>query len=102
MESRLITLIHLPPLKPSFSKWYDANTHYDFHCENPEHSIENCTTLMNRVQDLIQVGSVELEISEEQGRGGSQFSSFFRGKASVMKQAMRTRDEVPTAVKGKT
>ena len=68
--------IHLMPLKPPFSKWYDANTHCDFHCGNPGHSIENCIALKNRVQDLIQVGSLELETSDEQGRGGSQFSSF--------------------------
>ena len=97
MESHLITPIHLPPLKPPFLKWYDPNTHYDFHCGNPGHLIENCIALKNRVQDLIQVGSVELETSNEQEKGGSQFSSFSRGKTSVMKQG----DEVPTAVKGK-
>ena len=97
MESRLIMLIHLPPLKPPFPKWYDPNTHYDFHCGNPGHSIENCTALKNRVQNLIQVGLVELETSDEQGKGGSQFSSFSRGKTIVLKQG----DEVPTAVKGK-
>ena len=46
---------------------------------------------------MIQVGSVELETSNEQEKGGSQFSSFSRGKTSVMKQ----RDGVPMAVKGK-
>ena len=98
MESRLITSIHMSPLKPSFPRWYDANTHCDFHCGNPGHSIENCIALKNRVQDLIQVGLVELEASDEQRKGGSQFSSFFRGKTSVLKQG----DEVPTTVKGKT
>ena len=44
---------------------------------------------------MIQVGSVELGTSNEQG--GSQFSSFSRGKTSVMKQG----DEVPMAIKGK-
>ena len=97
MESHLITPIHLPPLKPPFPRWYDPNTHCNFHCGNPGHSIENCTALKNRVQDLIQVGSVELETSNEQGKGGSQFSSFSRGKTSVMKQG----DEVPTVVKRK-
>ena len=58
--------IHLPPLKPSFLKWYDANVHCDFHYENPRHSIENCTSLKNRVQDLIQVGLVKFETSDEQ------------------------------------
>ena len=51
---------------------------------------------------MIQVGSVESKTSNEQGRGGSQFLSFSRGKTSVMKQAMRTGDEVPTGAKGKT
>ena len=41
---------------------------------------------------------MELETSDEQGKGGSQFSSFSRGKTSILKQG----DEVPTAVKGKT
>ena len=102
MKSCLITSIHMSPLKPPFPRWYDPNTHCNFHCGNPRHSIENCTSLKNRRQDLIQVGLVELKTLDEQGNGGSQSSSFSRGKTSVMKQALRTRDEVPTATKGKT
>ena len=101
MESRLISPIHLLPLKPPFPKWYDANTHCDFHCGNPRHSIENCTALKNKVRDLIQVRSVELETSNEQGKDGSQFSSFSMGKTSVTKQAMRRMDEVLAAMKRK-
>ena len=76
--------IHLPPFKPPFLKWYDANAHCDFHCGNLGHSIENCVALKNKVQDLIQVGLVELKTSDEQGKGGSQFLSFFRRKTDVM------------------
>ena len=76
--------------------------HCDFHYGNPVHSIENCTSFKNIVQDLIQAGLVESKTSNEQRKGGSQFLSFSKGKTSAMKQAMRTGDEVPTAAKGKT
>ena len=89
------------PLKPPFPKLYDANTHCHFNCGNPGHSIENCTALKNRVQDLIQVGSMELETSNEQGRGKSQSSSFSKGKTSMTKQATRTMKEVSSPMKGK-
>ena len=100
MESRLITPIHLPPLKPPFPRWYDPNTHCDFHCGNPGHSIKNCTALKNKVQDLKQVGSMEFETSDEQEGDGSQFSNSSKGKASMIMQAMGTMDEMPTAMKG--
>ena len=51
---------------------------------------------------MIQVRLVESKTSNEQRKGRNQFSSFSRGKTSVMKQAMRTKDEVSTTAKGKT
>ena len=45
---------------------------------------------------------VELETSNKQVRGGSQFSSFSRGKTSVTNQATRTMDEVPVAMQRKS
>ena len=71
VKNCLITPIHLPTLKPSFPKWYDANMHCDYHCGNPEHSIENCTALKNIVQNLIQAGLVKCETSNEQEGDGS-------------------------------
>ena len=51
---------------------------------------------------MIPVGLVESKTSNEQRKGRNQFSSFSRGNTSVMKQAMRTGDEMPMAVKRKT
>ena len=71
LKSRLITPIHLPPLEPPFPRWYDSNAHYDFHYGNPGHSIENCTSFKNRVQDLIKTGLIKSKTSNEQKKGGS-------------------------------
>ena len=65
VENHLITPIHLSPLKPLFPKWYDTNTHCDFHCGNPRHSIKNCIALKNRVQDLIQARLMKFETLDE-------------------------------------
>ena len=59
MKDRLITLIHLLPLKPPFPRLYDTNAHCDFHGENPGHSIENYTAFKNKVQDLVQAELVK-------------------------------------------
>ena len=102
LKSYLITPIHLPPLEPPFPRWYDSNAHCDFHCGNPKHSIENCTLFKNRVQDFIQAGLLKSKTSNEQRNDGSQFSSFSKGRTSVMKQATRTMDEMPTIARGRT
>ena len=43
---------------------------------------------------------MEFETLDEQEGDESQFSSFSKGKASVIMQAMRTMDEMSTAMKG--
>ena len=35
VQSHLILLVHMQPFKPIFPKWYNANTHCDYHaCHN--------------------------------------------------------------------
>ena len=57
LAEQLIALSCALPLKPPFPKSYD-NVHCDYHTGNPEHSIEDCISLKQKVQTLIEVGRI--------------------------------------------
>ena len=46
------------PLKPPFPKSYDPNVHCHYHAGNPGHSTEDCISLKQKVQTLIEVGRI--------------------------------------------
>ena len=54
LEKGLIEPIRLPSLRPPFPKWYKADARCDYHAGNPGYSLENCTTLKYKAQELIQ------------------------------------------------
>ena len=51
----------MAPLRSPFSRWYNVHTRCDYHAGNPGHSIENCTALKHKVQDLINDGKLKFE-----------------------------------------
>ena len=53
LEKGLIELVHLPSLRPLFSKWYKADAHCDYHAGNHGHSLENCTAFKYKVQESV-------------------------------------------------
>ena len=65
LEKGLIEPIRLSPLKPPFPKWYKADARCDYHARNPGHSLENCTALKYKVQELIQDGKVKFDELDE-------------------------------------
>ena len=74
--------VHLVPLKPSFSKWYNGNVRCDYHAGNLDHSTENCSALRHMVRDLIKDGKLKFE--ESNGLARVEDSS--RAKAEVIRQ----------------
>ena len=74
MEKGLIEPIRLPSLRPPFPKWYEADVHCDYHAGNPGHSLENCTALKYKVQELIQDGKVKFDELDEVRHSLSIFS----------------------------
>ena len=60
-----IELAHLAPLRPQFPRWYNAHTRCDYHARNPGHPMKNCTALKHKLQDLINVGKLKFEESNE-------------------------------------
>ena len=65
LEMGLIELVHLPPLKLPFPKWYKADARCDYHGGNPGHSLENCTAFKYKVQELIQDEKVKFDELDE-------------------------------------
>ena len=49
------------PLKPPFPKSYNPNVHCDYHAGNPGHSTEDCLSLKQQVQTLIEVGKINFK-----------------------------------------
>ena len=58
LAEQLIALSYALPLKPPFPKSYDPNVHCDYHTGNPGHSTEDCISLKQKVQTLIEVGRI--------------------------------------------
>ncbi|XP_017979875.1 PREDICTED: uncharacterized protein LOC108662802 [Theobroma cacao] len=61
-----IAPLYIEPLKPPFSRWYDASAHCDYHYEIEGHSIENCIAFKHKVQRLIKAGILNFEKKQEQ------------------------------------
>ena len=49
------------PLKPPFPKSYNPNVHCDYHVGNPRHSTEDCISLKQKLQTLIEVGRINFK-----------------------------------------
>ena len=49
-----------PPKNPNRTpSRYDPNAHYAYHSDSPGHATEDCWTLKNKIQDLIEEGAME-------------------------------------------
>ena len=53
LQNQLVARVPMEPHKPLFLRWYDPNSHCDYHCIAQGHSIENCLPLKYKVQSLI-------------------------------------------------
>ena len=61
VQDGLLSPVDIPPLQPSYPRWYNKNVHCNYHSGNRGHSIENCMALKRRVQDLIKKGELTFE-----------------------------------------
>ena len=61
------------PLKPPFPKSYNPNVHCDYHSGNPGHSTEDCHSLKQQVQTLIEVGKINFENSSQPSKSSVNF-----------------------------
>ena len=51
----------MPPFKPPFSGWYNANARCDYHVRNPGHPTEHCIAFKDTVQTLINDGKLKFK-----------------------------------------
>ena len=82
--------IHLAPLRPPFLRWYDAHARCNYHAGNPGHSTKNCTALKHQVQDLIKLGKLKFEESNEPVG----VEDLFGAKAETTRQEEKTPREI--------
>ena len=74
LAKQLVALSCVLPLKPPFPKSYNPNVHCDYHAGNPEHSTEDCLSLKQQVQTLIEVGKINFEKSNQPSNLSLNFS----------------------------
>ena len=55
----------MAPFKHPFPIWYNANARCDYHVGIPGHSTKNCIALKYKVQNLIKLGKLKFEESNE-------------------------------------
>ena len=65
LAKQLVALSCVLPLKPPFPKSYNPNVHCDYHAGNLGHSTEDCHSLKQQVQTLIEVGKINFEKSNQ-------------------------------------
>ena len=65
LERQLVALSHVPITRPPFPKSYNPNVHCDYHAGNPRHSTEDCISLKQKVQTLIEVGNINFGSSDQ-------------------------------------
>ena len=53
--------IDIPPMQPSYPRWYNENACCDYHFGNRGHSTEDCTALKRKVHDLIKAGALAFD-----------------------------------------
>ena len=61
----MVALSHTPPIRPPFLKSYNSNVHYDYHMGKPGHSTEDCRSLKQQVQTLIEVQKINFKDSNQ-------------------------------------
>ena len=59
LQNQLIARVSIEPHKPLYTRWYDPNNQYDYHCGTQAHSTKNCLPLKYKVQSLIKVYQLE-------------------------------------------
>ena len=59
-DAHVVSPSYSKPPQPPYPKWYNANTHCDYHAGITGHSIENCITFKKLVEKLINMGIVKL------------------------------------------
>ena len=54
------------PWVPPYPAWYNPNVKCAYHGDVPGHSTENCTTLRQKIHELIDAGSIKLSPVEQE------------------------------------
>ena len=65
LAEQLIALSCALHLKPPFPKSYNPNVHCDYHSGNSGHSTEDCLSLKQQVQTLIEAGKINFKSSHQ-------------------------------------
>lgn len=65
-ESKKILPVPTKQQSPPFPKWFDPNSRCEYHSGVTGHSTENCTTLKNLIQDMIDHGWLKIKASTPQ------------------------------------
>ena len=79
--------VDIPPLQPPYPRWYNENVHCDYHSGNRGHSIENCTALKRKVQDLIKKRELTFEDEDISDVNRNPFSNHGRPRVNVVENS---------------
>ena len=64
LKTNLVTLSEAPKNSNTTSPLYNPNARCAYHSDSPGHDTNNCWTLKNKVQDLIDAKEIEFDPSE--------------------------------------
>jgi hypothetical protein len=62
----LLNPVPTRPYTPPYPTWFDRNVKCAYHSGVMGHSTENCTTLRQKIHELIDAGSIKLNLAEKE------------------------------------
>ena len=61
IQGGMLVPVSIPPIRPSYPRWYNENASCEYHSGNRGHSLEDCTALKWRVSEFIKKGELTFE-----------------------------------------
>ena len=78
----------IPPLQPPYLRWYNENARCNYHSGNRGHSIEDRTSLKQRVHDLIKVRALTFKDEDVPNVNGNPLLDHQRPKINAMESSL--------------
>ena len=90
IQCGLLEPISIPPIRPSYRRWYKENTSCDYHSGNKGHSFEDCTTLKWRVDNLIKTRALTFEDEDVPNVNGNPLPNHQGSKINAVENDQET------------
>ena len=90
IQGGLLVPVSIPPIQPPYPRWYNENASCDYHFGNRGHSLEDCTALKWRVNELIKRGELTFEDEDIPNVNENPLPNHWGSKVNVVESSQET------------